>query len=119
MEKGKIKQKIVLGNLIVIVIFICSVVIYIDRSYYPMGGEVTIIAKQEDDDKYYITVEQGEPDDAGWGQFVLECTQEEYQSVIMPSKNEVAKSKWQNPDTLPLCHFATSTLNLPPHVRPA
>ena len=30
---------------------------------------------------------------------------------ITPSKNEVAKSKWQNPDTLPLCHFATSTLN--------
>ena len=30
---------------------------------------------------------------------------------ITPSKNEVAKSKWQNPDTLPLCHFATSPLN--------
>ena len=35
---------------------------------------------------------------------------------IMPLKNEVAKSKWQNPDTLPLCHFATSTINPPPHV---
>ena len=30
---------------------------------------------------------------------------------ITPSKNEMAKSKWQNPDTLPLCHFATSPLN--------
>ncbi len=33
-------------------------------------------------------------------------------------KSETAKSKWQNPDTLPLCHFATSTSKPPPHVRP-
>lgn len=31
-------------------------------------------------------------------------------------KSETAKSKWQNPDTLPLCHFATSTSKPPPHV---
>ena len=31
-------------------------------------------------------------------------------------KSELAKSKWQNPDTLPLCHFATSTIIPQPHV---
>ena len=55
--------------------------IYIQRSYYPMGGEVTILAKQADNYGYYITVEQGKPDDAGWGQFELKCTQEQYEAV--------------------------------------
>ena len=32
--------------------------------------------------------------------------------AITHSKSEVAKSKWQNPDTLPLCHFAISPLFL-------
>ena len=38
------------------------------------------------------------------------------QHGITPLKSEMAKSKWQNPDTLPLCHFATSTPKQPPHV---
>ena len=67
------------------IILICSIVIfrsiYIQRSYYPMGGEVTILAKQADNYGYYITVEQGKPDDAGWGQFELKCTQEQYEAV--------------------------------------
>ena len=53
----------------------------INRSYYPMGGEVTIISKQENNNRYYITVEQGEPNDRGQEQFELECTPEQYQSV--------------------------------------
>lgn len=80
-------KKTLTGSLIVIVIVIlaCFAVVfrgvYINLSYYAMGGEVTIIAKQESNDSYYITVEQGKPDDAGWGQFELECTQEQYNSV--------------------------------------
>ena len=65
------KRKATVG-IIAIIILICSIVIfrsiYIQRSYYPMGG-------------YYITVEQGKPDDAGWGQFELKCTQEQYEAV--------------------------------------
>lgn len=53
----------------------------INRSYYPMGGEVTVISKQANNNKYYITVEQGAPGNAGWGQFELECTPEQYQAV--------------------------------------
>lgn len=65
--------------------FVCSIAIllyaYINRSYFEMGGEVTIVAKQESGSKYYITVEQGDPDSPGRGQFLLECTQEQYRSV--------------------------------------
>lgn len=78
------KRKATVG-IIAIIILICSIVIfrsiYIQRSYYPMGGEVTILAKQADNYGYYITVEQGKPDDAGWGQFELKCTQEQYEAV--------------------------------------
>lgn len=56
------KRKATVG-IIAIIILICSIVIfrsiYIQRSYYPMGGEVTILAKQADNYGYYITVEQG------------------------------------------------------------
>lgn len=78
------KRKATVG-IIAIIILICSIVIfrsiYIQRSYYPMGGEVTILAEQADNYGYYITVEQGKPDDAGWGQFELKCTQEQYEAV--------------------------------------
>lgn len=78
------KRKVMVG-LIVIVILICSIAlcrsVYIQRSYYPMGGEVTILEKRADNDKYYITVEQGNPRDAGWGRFTLRCTKEQYQAV--------------------------------------
>ena len=83
--KGK-KSAFRKGFLIAVVVAcICSAIIfraiYVNNSYYPMGGEVTIVDKEVDGDKYYITVEQGKPDDAGWGQFVLSCTQEQYESV--------------------------------------
>ena len=65
----------IFAGLIVIVCFA------INSSYYPMGGEVTVISKQANNNKYYITVEQGEPGNAGWGQFELECTPEQYQTV--------------------------------------
>lgn len=83
--KGK-KSAFRKGFLIAVVVAcICSAIIfraiYVNNSYYPMGGEVTIVDKEVDGDKYYITVEQGKPDDTGWGQFVLSCTQEQYESV--------------------------------------
>ena len=46
-----------------------------------MGGEVTIVSKEASSDRYYITVEQGEPGNDGWGQFELDCSPEQYQSV--------------------------------------
>lgn len=68
-----------------LLVLVCSIAIlwsaYINRSYYAMGGEVTIVAKQESGSRYYITVEQGKPNSAGRGQFLLECTQEQYRSV--------------------------------------
>ena len=63
-------------------LFHCNISFYLHPAfYYPMGGEVTILAKQADNYGYYITVEQGKPDDAGWGQFELKCTQEQYEAV--------------------------------------
>lgn len=55
--------------------------IYINRSYYAMGGEIAIVGKQENGNKYYIIVVQGTPDHAGWAQFTLECTKDQYDSV--------------------------------------
>ena len=81
-KKGAFRK----GFLIAIVFAcICAAVIfgalYVKISYYPMGGEVIILDKEADGDEYYITVGQGRPSSAGWGVFVLSCTQEQYQSV--------------------------------------
>lgn len=86
-EVSKGKKRAFRKGFLIAIIFacICSAIIfrfiYVNNSYYPMGGDVTIVDKEVDGDKYYITVEQGEPDDAGWGQYVLSCTQQQYQSV--------------------------------------
>jgi len=74
------KKRIVLA-----LILACSAVallsVVVQCTYYPMGGEVSVISKQESWNKYYITIQQGEPNDAGRGQFLLKCTQEQYCSV--------------------------------------
>lgn len=75
------KKRTIYVLLAVFVGLISIVCFAINRSYYPMGGEVTVISKQANNNKYYITVEQGEPGNAGWGQFELECTPEQYQAV--------------------------------------
>lgn len=75
------KKKTICVVLAILIGSIAMVYFCINRSYYPMGGEVTIISKQESNNRYYITVEQGEPDDKGREQFELECTPEQYQSV--------------------------------------
>ena len=67
--------------IIAVVVSVCAIAIFINQSYYPMGGEVTIVSKEASSDRYYITVEQGEPGNDGWGQFELECSSEQYQSV--------------------------------------
>ncbi len=77
---AKMKKAIVL-----VMILTCSAAVLLSAcvqlSYHPMGGEVTVIAKQESWSKYYITIQQGKPNDAGRGQFLLKCTQEQYSSV--------------------------------------
>lgn len=77
-RKSKLRIAAAIAVLVGLIAIVCFA---INRSYYPMGGEVTVISKQASDNRYYITVEQGEPGDRGRGQFELECTQEQYQAV--------------------------------------
>lgn len=48
----------------------------VQKSYYPMAGEVTIADKSESGDEHYIVI-----DDATGEQFTLSCSAREYASV--------------------------------------
>ena len=50
----------------------------IQQSFYPMGGEVTVIDKFETEDGYTITIKEG---GASQAEFDLSCTQEQYNAV--------------------------------------
>ena len=75
------KKKAICAVLIVLAVLTAARCVCINRSYYPMGGEVTVLSKQTGSGRYYLTVEQGGPEDEGRGRFELECTPEQYHSV--------------------------------------
>ncbi len=47
---------------------------FVKISYYPMGGEVTIVDKFQSGDNYYIVIETGK-------EFTLRCPKSEYDKV--------------------------------------
>ena len=47
---------------------------FVKISYYPMGGEVTIVDKFQSGDNYYIVIEAGK-------EFTLRCPESEYDKV--------------------------------------
>lgn len=75
----KLKRGVIVA--LVFVALVISAFVYVNKSYYPMGGEVTIVAKEAQNHDYTITIEQGIAGDAGWGQFILKCTKEQYDFV--------------------------------------
>jgi len=48
------------------------------QSFYPMGGEVTVIDKFETEDGFFLTIKEG---GASQAEFDLSCTQEQFDSV--------------------------------------
>lgn len=50
----------------------------IQQSFYPMGGEVTVIDKFETEDGFFLTIKEG---GASQTEFDLSCTQEQFDSV--------------------------------------
>ena len=50
----------------------------IQQSFYPMGGEVTVIDKFETEDGFFLTIKEG---GASQAEFDLSCTQEQYNAV--------------------------------------
>ena len=50
----------------------------IQQSFYPMGGEVTVMDKFETEDGFFITIKEG---GASQAEFDLSCTQEQFDSV--------------------------------------
>lgn len=50
----------------------------IQQSFYPMGGEVTVIDKFETEDGFFLTIKEG---GASQAEFDLSCTQEQFDSV--------------------------------------
>ena len=51
-------------------------VYYVQKSYYPMAGEVTIIDKSESRDDHYIVIQE-----ATGEQFTLSCSESDYEQV--------------------------------------
>ena len=74
------KKKAVLILCLVLVAVGIGAYRYVERSYYPMGGVVSVVSK-EAGRTYSITIEQGTPEEAGFDHFKLQCTKEQYDSV--------------------------------------
>ena len=74
-------------KLFICVIVVCVVVLLLvvlvhirslKQSYYPMGGQVSVVDKTFEDGKYTISIQQNDYMDS---QFVLVCTEGQYHSV--------------------------------------
>ena len=77
----KRKRVFVILRVVVVLLLLAAVtgfVLY--RSYYPMDGEVRILAK-ELDHGFTITIEQGFREGQKKAQYKLRCTEEQYDSV--------------------------------------
>ena len=77
MKKNYIKIICVVIMIIVIGGLYCAS--YVKESYYPMGGEVTIVDKKESIFGNYIVIELMEGDNAS--QYTLSCNQDEFEKV--------------------------------------
>lgn len=81
----KKRSKFLISVLVIFVTICTAVAIYTSLekvSYYAMGGIVTVIDKNSTDSSYNITIEQG----GVGGQYILECTKEQYDSVCIGEK---------------------------------
>lgn len=77
MRKNYIKFICVVIMLIVIGGLICTS--YVKDSYYPMGGEVTIVDKKKNIFGNYIVIELTEGDIVS--QYTLSCNQDDFEKV--------------------------------------
>ncbi len=60
----------------------------VQKSYYPMAGEVTIIDKSESGDAHYIVIEE-----ATGEQFTLSCSESDYNKVNVGDKVNCERSQ--------------------------
>ena len=74
------RRKRIIFIVLAVAVIMISGFIYVEKSYYPMGGNVSIISKEQGR-SYTITAEQGSPNSAGFAQFKLRCSKEQYDSV--------------------------------------
>ena len=72
----KITKKALVVRVFVLVIFSIYSMVYVHRTYYPMGGEVTIVEKSERFFRHYITIEEMSGE-----QFKLSCSEYEFNSL--------------------------------------
>ena len=77
----KRKRVFVILRVVVVLLLLAAVTGFVlCRSYYPMDGEVRILAK-ELDHGFTITIEQGFREGQKTAQYKLRCTEEQYDSV--------------------------------------
>lgn len=72
----KITKKALVVIVFVLVSFSIFAMLYVHRTYYPMGGEVTIVEKSERFFRHYITIEEMSGE-----QFKLSCSEYEFNSL--------------------------------------
>lgn len=100
----KLHKKVLIGVVALLAvsgICIAQHIYRVQNSYYPMGGEVTVVEKYESRPKYYLVIEEPTGE-----QFTLLCSEEDYNQVnigdvincerhqsVMTHKGEVHKIK--------------------------
>ena len=78
---GKRKRTTAIVVITVVLLLLAALTFFvIQRSYYPMDGEVRIISKEQSNG-FAVTIEQGFRDGQKQGQFYLRCTEEQFDSV--------------------------------------
>ena len=71
------KLLIAVTFVVVVGVFYIGYRVYeVQKSYYPMAGEITIIDKSESGSHYYIVIEE-----ATGEQFTLSCSESDYDQV--------------------------------------
>ena len=78
---GKRKRTTAIVVIVVVLLLLAALTGFvIQRSYYPMDGEVRIQSKEQSNG-FTVTIEQGFRDGQKRGEFYLKCTEEQYDSV--------------------------------------
>ncbi len=72
------KKVLLIGVLFIVIVggLVAYRACYVQKSYYPMGGEVTIVGKSRSGSRYYIVIDEGTGE-----QFTLSCGGSDYNKV--------------------------------------
>lgn len=83
MKKGNVRKFLLLitiGAIVFLALLACRK-IWIQHSYYPMGGEVTVVEKTIEKDGFYVLIEYRIKAENRLVQYTLEATKDQFDSL--------------------------------------